>query len=95
VTLGLQDLVESAYCHLFDTDCANPDDSSQKIWIAQGAELELAQREFALSEIKGNLQATIRDPDVLDLILDQVRQAPLPSETQDRHSDRSRSTMKG
>ena len=76
---NLLNLIEPSSFTLIDTDIANPDDAVTAIWVGQGPDLEMAQREDAINKCMSLLCDTL-DNDERLLIADQIRQAPLPSD---------------
>lgn len=79
----LADYVEPTYVKHVNLDDAS-DDACAVIWIGSGPELELAQREYAIEHVREQLQATIVDEAYLESLIEQIRFAPLPSETSTR-----------
>lgn len=84
VAANLHDLVLPTHFRHVDGDCPNPEDASAKIWIGSGQELKLAQREDVILQINALLGDTISDPEWCNAIVEQIRQAPLPPDSNDQ-----------
>lgn len=85
---ALHDLVHATYFRLVNIDEPNPEEAESKIWIGSGHELEVAHREDVIERVESLLRGTVTDTHVLDSILDQIRQAPLPSSQNDQAAHR-------
>lgn len=76
---NLGTLIEPASFTLINSNTSDPDDAVTTIWVGQGPDLEMAQREDAINKCMSLLCDTL-DNDERLAIADQIRQAPLPSD---------------